>query len=119
MSHATAAWLHGLGEVNPEPLTFTHPVRRQTRKGGLRFVRASIGAQEVMTLGGLPVTTMERTILDLLSDGEDLSLLSAVLRDAMRADPGLDSAVFASRIDGYAKAYGYADGCSLYKVLRK
>ena len=119
VSHATAAWLHGLGEVNPEPLTFTHPNRRQTRKGGLRFVRAGIGPQEVTTLGGMPVTTMERTIIDLLAEGEDPSLLSAVLHDALSAEPGLHSAAFAARVDRYAKSYGYIDGSSLYERLRK
>lgn len=119
VSHATAAWLHGLGELNPEPLTFTHPERRQTRKAGLRFVRARLDPRSVEVVGGIPVTTAAQTVLDLLSAGEDLSLLSSVVKGAVRIDPSIGDTAFAEQVDRYAKAYGYSDGFSLYELLRK
>ena len=39
VSHNTAAWLMGLGELEPEPVTLTCPARRQVAARGIRTVR--------------------------------------------------------------------------------
>jgi predicted transcriptional regulator of viral defense system len=83
VSHNTAAWLMGAGELNPESLTFTSAVRRQVKRDGLRVVRGRLLASEVRTVAGLPCATAARTVYDLVADGEDLSLVSAVLYDAL------------------------------------
>lgn len=73
----------GAGELNPESLTFTSAVRRQVKRDGLRVVRGRLLASEVRTVAGLPCATAARTVYDLVADGEDLSLVSAVLYDAL------------------------------------
>ena len=35
-SHGTAAWLLQLGELNPAPMTFILPIRKQTRRDTLK-----------------------------------------------------------------------------------
>lgn len=72
-SLGTAAWLHGLGELKPEPITFSYPDRKQTRNPSVRFLRRSLPADDVCIAEGIPTTTPRRTILDLLDYGEDLS----------------------------------------------
>ena len=60
VSHNTAAWLMGLGELEPEPVTLTCPARRQVAARGIRTVRAELQPAEVATVGGLPCTTTAR-----------------------------------------------------------
>ena len=119
VSHATAAWLHGLGEVNPEPFTFTHSSRHQTRSSQMRFVRSVLGPQDVTIVAGMPATTIARTVLDLLSDGEDLSLVASVFSDALRVDPSFADESFIARMDAFAVKYGFKKGFSICEYLRK
>ena len=119
VSHATAAWLHGLGEVNPEPFVFTHPTRRQTRSTQMRFVRSALESQDVTVVSGMPATTIARTVLDLLSDGDDLSLVSSVLADALYIDHSFADMSFVAKVDVLAAKYGFGKGFSLYEYLRK
>jgi hypothetical protein len=68
-SHRTAAVLHGM----PLPLPAVAPVldvttpapRRATRRGGTRGHSAVLSSADIAVLGGLPVTTVERTWCDL------------------------------------------------------
>lgn len=116
-SHGTAAWLLGLGELNPEPFTFTSARRRQTRRRGVRLVKAVLDGADVTDDAGIPVTTPERTILDLLRDGEDLSLIGSVLRDALVVDSSVATDEFKTRIDAFAARRGYPKACQLYDLL--
>lgn len=86
VSGATAAWLHGLGDLPPEPYEFSSPVRRQSRRADVRFRRRPIPQKAKTIAEGLPVTTVERTIGDLVQDRTDESLVIDCLVDA--ADRG-------------------------------
>ena len=119
ISHNTAAWLMGLGELNPEPLTFTSAVRRQVQRDGLRVVRGKLLSGEVHTVAGFSCATASRTVCDLVVDGEDLSLVSAVLRDALSAGLVTDEVVLRRDVDALDKKRGLADGISLYEILRR
>lgn len=119
VSHNTAAWLMGLGELSPEPLTFTSAARRQVQRDGLRVVRGRLLSDEVRTVAGLPCTTAARTVCDLVVDGEDLSLVSAVLRDALAAGIVGDEVALRRDVDGLGKKRGPEDGASLYEMLKR
>lgn len=116
-SHATAAWLLELGTLNPNPITFTLPSRKQTRRQGVKLTRGCVTPEEVTTIAGIPVTTPARTVLDLLDDGEDLSLAADVLRDAVAKDKRTSETLFASKVDTRGKRYGLPPTQSLYKRL--
>lgn len=116
-SHGTAAWLLGLGELAPAPTTFTLPARKQTRRDGMRLVKAPIRPEEVTTVKGIPTTIPTRTILDLLRDGEDLSLVSNVFNDARKAYREVEERAFADEVDELGGRYGLKKDCSLYKRL--
>lgn len=116
-SHCTASWLLEIGELNPTPITFTMSVRKQTRRSELRLVKANIAACEVMLVAGIPVTKPSRTILDLLKDGEDLSLIAHVFKDATAIDKDILSGEFAAKIDAYNVQYGLLRSDSLYERI--
>lgn len=116
-SHGTAAWLLELGELNPTPITFTLPKRKQTRRKGLRLLKGSVSEHELTTIVGIPTTTPAKTVLDLLDDTEDLSLVANVLRDAARTDEEVLSDEFVARVDSRGKRYGIPRGESLYSRL--
>ena len=119
VSHNTAAWLMGLGELGPEPLTFTSATRRQVQREGLRVVRGRLCADDVRTVAGLPCTTASRTVRDLVSDGEDLSLVASVLSDALAAGLVLDDDALRADVDGLGTKLGIARRSSLYEMLRR
>lgn len=116
-SHNTAAWLLQLGELSPTPMTFTLPVRKQTRRDGLRLVKAAICPEEVTTVKGIPTTVPTRTILDLLRDGEDLSLIANVFGDARKTYREVEERAFADKVDELGGRYGLQKNCSLYERL--
>ncbi|MBP2339253.1 hypothetical protein JOF41_005431 [Saccharothrix coeruleofusca] len=109
-SHRTACLLHELGDVPAPQVEITVPRRRTTRITGIRLHRAELAADEITTTrDGLPVTTVERTIEDLLADQVDGGHLGGVLADALRrhlVDPDRLAATAAI----YAPAYGLALG---------
>lgn len=116
-SHGTAAWLLGFGELNPVPITFTTPTRKQTRRDGVRLVKRKVTPDAVTTVCGIPATKPAKTVLDLLDGGEDLSLIANVLADAVRTDGDALGKEFASEIDARGGRYGVSAGESLYERL--
>lgn len=116
-SHGTAAWLFGIGELGPAPITFTTPTRKQTRRDGLRLVKRTVEKDDVATVAGVPVTKPARIVLDLLDDGEDLSLISNVLRDAAAIDDEVLDSEFAAKVDARGARYGMRRKESFYERL--
>lgn len=115
-SLGTAAWLHGLGELKPEPITFSCPKRKQSRNPSLRFLRRQLPKEDVCMVAGMPTTTPRRTILDLLDHGEDLSLVASVLRDAELADFAMD---LGDEVNSRAAKCGFGKGFDLYAYLKR
>jgi len=114
---AAAAWTHEIGDLYPAPYLLYTATRRQTTHDDVRYSRRHLHASDVMILDGLPLTTRERTIADLLDEG-DLSLVADALRDAERSDDDLDIPVLITHLDSYAKRLGHASGSDVYAELR-
>lgn len=81
---ASAASLHAVGDLPAERHEFSAPVRRQTQRPDVGYRRRNLEPSDVTLAHGLPVTTIERTIADLVEDRTDLALVADVLRDAAR-----------------------------------
>lgn len=116
-SGPTAAWLLGIGEIGPEPLEFCCAERRQTKRAGLRLRKRAIDPAEVTIAGGVPATSAFLTVLDLVDAGEDLSLVSGVLRDALAEGMVPDRRQLAEMLDKRSGAAGLPRGMSLYGYL--
>lgn len=83
LSHRSAGVLWGLlpsGEGG-DRLEITSP--RQTRRRGIRAHRHALTAQEATRRDGIPVTTAERTLLD-LAESCDANLLGQLVDEALR-----------------------------------
>jgi hypothetical protein len=72
VASATAAWLHGAGDFLPTPFTFYSKDRIQRAANYVRISKQSLADSEVKVVRGLPTTTPERTVFDLLREGFDL-----------------------------------------------
>lgn len=125
VSHLSAAVLHGLPVWN-QRLAQVQVTRRPPgsgrRRGYLHTHAAPLTGTEVVTVGGLPVTSLARTVLDLartlpleqavaagdaaLRAGLDLAELAAVVEEA-RGRPGLAAARRAvAMLDGRSESAG-------------
>ena len=87
---STAASLLGIGDFHLSPYRVYAPRRINSRLDQASFAVRSIGYDEVAWISGLPVTCIERTLVDLCLDCEDPSLIEDALDDACRKgiDPG-------------------------------
>ena len=113
VSGQTAAWLHDIGDLRSNRTELTTPVRRQTQRSDLHYRRRDLPVEDVTIRDGLPVTTPERTIADLVEDRTDLSIVADALRDASRKselDLGLlvDSLAPLAERNGHRKGDGVA-----------
>jgi hypothetical protein len=66
VSHASAAALHRVGDLPHDVAEFIVPTSRRTVRDGIRLHHARLTAADVTVVDGLPATTIERTIADLL-----------------------------------------------------
>lgn len=109
LSHRSAAAVHGLGDLVADTVEITVPRRRTSRDPNVRLRIARLTDDEVTSVAGLPVTTVERTITDLLADHTDGGHVGDVIADAHRRDlvtlPSL-----AKRVARFAPAYGIRQG---------
>ena len=67
VSHASAVYLQGAGDTEPETIEITVPTSARVRRSGLdgiKIWRADLPAADVSTVDGIPTTTISRTIRD-------------------------------------------------------
>jgi len=84
LSHATAAALHGIGDLLDDRVEVTLPRRHRSRRPELRTHRGELEPYEVTRVDGLPVTTAARTVVDLVTIGNDRDHVATILREALR-----------------------------------
>ncbi|MBD2760893.1 type IV toxin-antitoxin system AbiEi family antitoxin domain-containing protein [Yimella sp. cx-573] len=82
-SHETACLLHGVGNMGADRFEFVTSTRLRTRNPLVHLRTRSAGGDEWTVRQGLPVTTIPRTVSDLVRDGVDGDHLGAVVRDAL------------------------------------
>lgn len=104
ISHESALALHGISDVLPAKLhiTIPKPSRFQRRKIPSRIIvhRDNLTAKEITTREGVPVTTIERTIRDVIDQGQT-DFAAQAIRDA-RQDRHIDSKT-ATQLSNYLK----------------
>ena len=114
---ATAAWLHELGEIDPVPYEFCTEERRQTQRANLRLRKRNLSPGDVTITAGIPATTPARTVVDLIDEGEDLSLVANVLNDALQRGLIADEATLRAEVDMRGAAAGMPKGLGLYEAM--
>lgn len=83
---ATASWLHGLGDLDPVPYNIATTVRTRPRREDVRTTTRQLQRDDVTIRHGLPVTTVERTITDLILDDIDDEHIVTIATDALSLD---------------------------------
>ncbi|MFJ2598756.1 type IV toxin-antitoxin system AbiEi family antitoxin domain-containing protein [Streptomyces erythrochromogenes] len=119
VSHASACQLYDIGDIPADNVEISVPRRRTTREPGVILHRAAIDVDEVTLVDGLPTTTVDRTICDLLRARADGGHVGRVLADADQRGM-TDTRVLADRVQPHARAYGLpknASGSDLLNFL--
>jgi Transcriptional regulator, AbiEi antitoxin/AbiEi antitoxin C-terminal domain len=79
-SHRTAAWIHGLRRSRPGTIHITAPTRQRLKRDFVVHF-ATLEPDDRTIVGGIPVTSPARTVLD-LAPGESRSDLARLLQSA-------------------------------------
>ena len=118
LSHRSAATIHNLGDLLTDQVEITVPRRRTTRDPHVRLRRGVLTDSDVTVVDGLPVTTVERTIGDLLADHVDGGHVGDVIADAL-AQGAVDLDTLATHASPHADKYGIRgrDGHALVSNL--
>lgn len=116
VSHASAAGLHNLGDLLDDEHEFTLPLRKQTRREGIRVHRGDLTEQDVAIMAGLPVTTKERTIADLLRAGNDPEHVAQIIGQGVRRGV-VNLTDLAVHLDPLARRHNQPDGGALVEYL--
>lgn len=85
ISDGTALSLYEVSTVNPSAVDITVPRRLRLRRDAPRSVRIhrrDYESSDLTTVSGLPVTTLYRTLVDLVMDGNSLQFLDEVLKES-------------------------------------
>ncbi len=87
ISHLTALNIYGISDANPDLIHLTVPnsarLRRQQPKGVVVH-RNSLMEDDIRIHEGIPVTSISRTVHDLLSSGARIDLIRQAISDARR-----------------------------------
>ncbi|PNG24030.1 substrate-binding domain-containing protein [Streptomyces cahuitamycinicus] len=116
VSHTSACAVHGLGGRPEDPVELTVSSRRTTRDGTVALHRAATDAEDITVVDGLPVTTVPRTVVDLLEDRADAARTGACVAEAaarglLRVDD------LAPLVAGFAGTYGLPEEASGAELL--
>ncbi|WP_165372725.1 type IV toxin-antitoxin system AbiEi family antitoxin domain-containing protein [Pengzhenrongella frigida] len=115
VSHTSAAGLHKLGDLLDDIPEVTYSHRKQSRRG-IRLHRGDLTEADVTLVEGLPTTTEERTVADLLRDGHDPEHIAQIIGQGVRRGV-IDPAELAQHLDPLARRHGQQDGHSLVVYL--
>lgn len=111
----TAAELHGIGDLYPGAFKFAVPQRRRTRVPETMTKIRKLTPEQVTFVEGMPVTSVEQTITDLLAKNLDLSLVADVIRDAA----GAGKVASLARLDNYLNPLARRNGVATGRELRE
>ena len=88
LSHATALVVYGISDANPQLIHLTVPrsarLRRQKPKGVVVH-RQDLSPEEITVEEGIPLTTISRTVADLLHSKGRIDLVRQAISDARHA----------------------------------
>jgi predicted transcriptional regulator of viral defense system len=83
VSHESALLLYGLTDLLPAEIHLTVPRTASRRQAGVRLHTARLSEDEVTFRHGLPVTTLPRTLVDLIRSGIDAEWIHQAVRQAL------------------------------------
>ena len=109
LSHETALAVYGISDANPASIHLTVPgtarLRRRTPRGVVVH-HGDLSSADISIQEGIPLTTIDRTITDLLQSGGRTDLLKQAVSDARREGyiTEADAARLRRRIESHLKS---------------
>ena len=117
VSHESAASVHGIGRLIPPNFTFSTEGKKQTRQQGIRiYTGRELQGSDIVSVEGLPVTSVARTVGDLAEAGIERGYLADLVADALRKE-NLRIDDLAAKLKPAARSYGAASGMNLVSEL--
>jgi predicted transcriptional regulator of viral defense system len=83
ISHESAMAVYGLSELVPGEIHATVPRSASRRRTGIRLHTAALAPKDVTSREGLPVTTVERTLMDVTRTGMSPEIVEQAVREAL------------------------------------
>lgn len=117
VSHESAARIHGIGRLIPPKLTFSTGSTKQTQQQGIRiYTRRELAEADIVSVNGLPVTSVTRTVGDLAEQKIERGYLADLVADALRKENvRIDD--LAEKLEPAARSYGAKSGMQLVSEL--
>ncbi|NMC60148.1 MAG: hypothetical protein GYA51_12330 [Candidatus Methanofastidiosa archaeon] len=84
VSHDTALAVYQLSDIMPAIIHLTIPKNRFRGHKEIRYHTARITPKEITNFNGLPITTVERTITDVIRSGMDATLIRQAIEQAIQ-----------------------------------
>lgn len=87
LSHATALAVYGISDANPNVIHLTVPKSarlRRRRPKGVVVHHEDLTPEDIAVQDGIPVTTISKTVTDLLRSGGRIDLVRQAVADARR-----------------------------------
>jgi predicted transcriptional regulator of viral defense system len=87
ISHETALILYGISDVNPAKVHLTVPVSarlRRTRPKWITVHHAELAASDITLYEGIPVTTIARSVIDVLRKSKRIDTARQAIADAAK-----------------------------------
>lgn len=111
LAGSTAACALGAGNFLASPYTFIVRARKQTSRGDIRFLHCRLDEEDVVYACGVPATSFERTVYDLIRLDEDPDLIDKFMQDAAgKAGHVFDLDRLGVLLSGVASRHGFASG---------
>lgn len=87
LSHETALLLYGISDVNPARVNLTVPMSARLRREHPEWIvihRADLTPQEISQHEGMPLTSVERSVMDVLATTHRADIARRAITDALR-----------------------------------
>jgi predicted transcriptional regulator of viral defense system len=87
ISHETALLLYGISDVNPARVHITVPVRARLRRQRPRWIaihHAVLTPGEITEYEGIPITSVDRTIVDVLGSTKRVDLARSAIAEGLK-----------------------------------
>lgn len=117
VSHQSAAEIHGIGGLIPSKRTFsTAGQKRATQADVEIFSERPLEPDDVVSFGGLPVSSIERTVADLAEAQIERQYLAELVADGLILG-GNQFSGMAAKLEPFARNYQANSGAELVKAL--
>ena len=117
LSHETALGVYGISDVNPSRVHLTVPKNARLRRRKPKWVmihRCDLPRSDVTTHEGLPVTTVAKSVLDVMDATGRLGVARQAIKDARKE--GYISAAELNRLTRQLNQYAHGGGTAKERV---